>query len=273
MASYIPELKNVDPNKLGINLITVNNKNYSLGDFDEKFSIQSISKVLALTLAFKLDDSKLWERIGVEPSGTSFNSMIQLEYEKGIPRNPLINAGALVLCDILVSRLKNPREEFIEFLRNISGDPNIDYSFKVFESEKQTGFRNTALINLMKSFGNIKNKIESVLDLYYHLCSIEMSCKQLSQVFLYQASNGIHPATNIEVVSASKSKRINAIMQLCGFYDEAGEFAFKVGLPGKSGVGGGIIAIHPGEFCIAVWSPRLNKKGNSYKGMRKSLSI
>ena len=268
VASYIPELKNVDPNKLGINLITVNNKNYSLGDSDEKFSIQSISKVLALTLAFKLDDSKLWERIGVEPSGTSFNSMIQLEYEKGIPRNPLINAGALVLCDILVSRLKNPREEFIEFLRNISGDPNIDYSFKVLESEKQTGFRNAALINLMKSFGNIKNKIESVLDFYYHLCSIEMSCKQLSQVFLYQASNGIHPATNIEVVSASKSKRINAIMQLCGFYDEAGEFAFKVGLPGKSGVGGGIIAIHPGEFSIAVWSPRLNKKGNSYKGMK-----
>ena len=268
VASYIPELKNVDPNKLGINLITVNNKNYSLGDSDEKFSIQSISKVLALTLAFKLDDSKLWERIGVEPSGTSFNSMIQLEYEKGIPRNPLINAGALVLCDILVSRLKNPREVFIEFLRNISGDPNIDCSFKVFESEKQTGFRNTALINLMKSFGNIKNKIESVLDLYYHLCSIEMSCKQLPQVFLYQASNGIHPATNIEVVSASKSKRINAIMQLCGFYDEAGEFAFKVGLPGKSGVGGGIIAIHPGEFSIAVWSPRLNKKGNSYKGMK-----
>ena len=258
----------VDPNKLGINLITVNNKNYSLGDSDEKFSIQSISKVLALTLAFKLDDSKLWERIGVEPSGTSFNSMIQLEYEKGIPRNPLINAGALVLCDILVSRLKNPREEFIEFLRNISGDPNIDYTFKVFEVEKQTGFRNAALINLMKSFGNIKNKIESVLDFYYHLCSIEMSCKQLSQVFLYLASNGIHPATNIEVVSASKSKRINAIMQLCGFYDEAGEFAFKVGLPGKSGVGGGIIAIHPGEFSIAVWSPRLNKKGNSYKGMK-----
>ena len=268
VASYIPELKNVDPNKLGINLITVNNKNYSLGDSDEKFPIQSISKVLVLTLAFKLDDSKLWERIGVEPSGTSFNSMIQLEYEKGIPRNPLINAGALVLCDILVSRLKNPREEFIEFLRNISGDPNIDCSFKVFESEKQTGFRNAALINLMKSFGNIKNKIESVLDFYYHLCSIEMSCKQLSQLFLYLASNGIHPATNIEVVSASKSKRINAIMQLCGFYDEAGEFAFKVGLPGKSGVGGGIIAIHPGEFSIAVWSPRLNKKGNSYKGMK-----
>ena len=268
VASYIPELKNVDPNKLGINLVTVENKNYSLGDSNEKFSIQSISKVLALTLAFKLDDNKLWDRIGVEPSGTSFNSMIQLEYEKGIPRNPFINAGALVVCDILVSRLKNPREEFIKFVRDISGNPNIDYCYKIFESEKQTGFRNAALINLMKSFGNIKNKIETVLDFYYHLCSIEMSCKELSQVFLYLAAKGVHPVTKIEVVSPSKSKRINAIMQLCGFYDEAGEFAFTVGLPGKSGVGGGIVAIHPGEFSIAVWSPKLNKKGNSYKGMR-----
>ncbi len=268
VASYIPELKKIDPKKFGLHIATVDNKSYGLGDYNEKFSIQSISKVLALTLAFKFDDNKLWDRVDVEPSGTPFNSMIQLEYEKGIPRNPLINAGALVLCDILVSRLKNPREEFIEFVRDISGNPNIDYCYKIFESEKQTGFRNAALINLMKSFGNIKNKIETVLDFYYHLCSIEMSCKELSQVFLYLASNGIHPATNIEVVSSSKSKRINAIMQLCGFYDEAGEFAFTVGLPGKSGVGGGIVAIHPGKFSIAVWSPRLNKKGNSYKGMR-----
>ncbi len=268
VASYIPELKKIDPGKFGLHIATVDNKSYGLGDYNEKFSIQSISKVLALTLAFKIDDNKLWDRVDVEPSGTPFNSMIQLEYEKGIPRNPLINAGALVLCDVLVSHLKNPREEFIEFLRNISGDPNIDYCYKIFESEKQTGFRNAALINLMKSFGNIKNKIETVLDFYYHLCSIEMSCKELSQVFLYLAAKGVHPATKIEVVSPSKSKRINAIMQLCGFYDEAGEFAFTVGLPGKSGVGGGIVAIHPGEFSIAVWSPRLNKKGNSYKGMR-----
>lgn len=268
IASYIPELGNVDPNKFGIHLATIDNKNYGLGDYNEKFSIQSISKVLSLALAFKLDDNKLWDRVGVEPSGTPFNSMIQLEYEKGIPRNPFINAGALVISDILVSRLKNPKQDFLDFIRNASGNPDIDYCIKISESEKQTGFRNAALINLMKSYGNIKNDIEIVLDFYYNLCSIKMSCKELSQAFLFLASNGVHPTTHVEVISISKSKRINAIMQLCGFYDEAGEFAFKVGLPGKSGVGGGIIAIHPGKYSIAVWSPKLNKKGNSYKGMR-----
>jgi glutaminase len=268
VASYIPELNKIDPDKFGLHIATVGNKSYGLQDYNEKFSIQSISKVLALTLAVKIDDDKLWDRVDVEPSGTPFNSMIQLEYEKGIPRNPLINAGALVVCDILVGRLKNPRQEFMEFIRYISGDTDINSSQKIFESEKQTGFKNAALINLMKSFGNISNSIDTVLDFYYYLCSIEMSCKQLSQVFLYLAAKGVHPATNVEVISVSKSKRINAIMQLCGFYDEAGEFAFTVGLPGKSGVGGGIVAIHPGKFSIAVWSPRLNKKGNSYKGMK-----
>ncbi len=268
VASYIPELRNIDPDKFGIHLATIDNKNHGLGDYKEKFSIQSIAKVLSLVLAFKLDDNKLWDRVGVEPSGTPFNSMVQLEYEKGIPRNPFINAGALVISDILVSRLENPKKDFIEFVSNISGNPNIDYCWKISESEKKTGFRNAALINLMKSYGNIKNDIEVVLDFYYNLCSIEMSCKELSQAFLFLAGNGVHPVTNVEVIGASKSKRINAIMLLCGFYDEAGEFAFKVGLPGKSGVGGGIIAIHPGKYSIAVWSPKLNKKGNSYKGMR-----
>lgn len=268
IASYIPELGNVDPGKFGIHLTTVDNKNYSLGDSDEKFSIQSIAKVLSLTLAFKLDDDKLWDRVGVEPSGTAFNSLVQLEYEKGIPRNPFINAGALVICDILVSRLKNPKQDFLEFIRNISGNTSIDYCLKISESEKRTGFRNAALINFMKDYGNIKNSIEIVLDFYFNLCSIEMSCKEMAQTFSFLAFNGVHPKTKVEVVSLSKSKRINAIMQLCGFYDEAGEFSFKVGLPGKSGVGGGIIAIHPGKYSIAVWSPKLNKKGNSYKGMR-----
>ena len=268
VASYIPELRNIDPDKFGIHLTTIDNKNYSLGDSNEKFSIQSIAKVLSLTLAFKLDDDKLWNRVGVEPSGTAFNSLVQLEHERGIPRNPFINAGALVICDILVSRLEDPKQDFIEFIRKLSGNSNIDYCLKISESEKKTGFKNAALINLMKSYGNIKNNIETVLDFYFNLCSIEMSCKELAQVFLFLASSGIHPKTGVEVISVSKSKRINAIMQLCGFYDEAGEFSFKVGLPGKSGVGGGIIAIHPGKYSIAVWSPRLNIKGNSYKGMR-----
>ncbi len=268
VASYIPELRKVDPDKFGIHLTTIENKNYTLGDSNEKFSIQSISKVLSLVLAFRFDDDKLLERVGVEPSGTPFNSMIQLEYEKGIPRNPFINAGALVVCDFLISNLDNPKQDFIEFVREISGMENIDYRFEVSESEKQTGFKNAALINLMKSFKNIKNDIETVLDFYYSLCSIEMSCKELAETFLFLASNGFHPATQMEVIRASQAKRVNAIMQLCGFYDEAGEFAYKVGLPGKSGVGGGIIAIHPEKFSIAAWSPRLNKKGNSYKGMK-----
>jgi len=268
LASYIPELRNVDPKKFGIHLTTIDNQNYSLGDSNDKFSIQSISKVLTLALAFELEDEFLWERVGVEPSGTPFNSLVQLEYEKGIPRNPFINAGALVLCDILVSRLQHPKQEFIEFTRKVSGNPTIEYCPRVAESEKLTGYTNAALINLMKAFGNIHNDIETVLDLYFHICSIEMTCKELAQGFLFLAANGVHPLTHERVVNVSKSKRINAIMQLCGFYDEAGEFSFKVGLPGKSGVGGGIIAIYPGHYSIAVWSPKLNSKGNSYKGMK-----
>ena len=167
-----------------------------------------------------------------------------------------------------LSRLRNPKQAFIPFARKVSGNRNIDYCPRVVESEKKTGFKNAALINLMKSYGNIRNDIEIVLDLYFNLCSIEMTCKELAQEFLFLASNGVNPLTNVRVVDASKSKRINAIMQLCGFYDEAGEFSFKVGLPGKSGVGGGILAIHPGKFSIAVWGPKLNSKGNSYKGIK-----
>jgi len=268
VASYIPELKRVNPEKFGIHLATVNGEHFGLGDSEEKFSIQSIAKVLSLTMAFELEDDALWKRVGVEPSGSPFNSLVQLEYEKGIPRNPFINAGALVVCDILVGRLKDPKVEFLDFARRISGNDGIDYCARVAESEKETSYGNAALINLMKSFGNIHNDIDTVLDFYFNLCSIEMSCKELAQMFLFLASNGINLSTNTRVVRPSKSKRINAIMQLCGFYDEAGEFSFKVGLPGKSGVGGGIVAVLPGEFSVAVWSPRLNEKGNSYRGMR-----
>lgn len=268
VATYIPELGKVNPAKFGIHLTTVGMNHFSFGDSDEAFSIQSISKVLSLTLALKLIGKDVWQRVGVEPSGSPFNSLVQLEYEKGIPRNPFINAGAIVVCDILVSCLNNPKEEFIEFIRHISGIQSIDYNFAVAESEKQTGFRNYAVANFMKSFGNIHNDVEPVLDFYCHLCSIEMSCQELTQTFLFLASGGVNPVTNEMVISPERSKRINSVMQMCGFYDEAGEFAFKTGLPGKSGVGGGIVAIHPGEYCITVWSPRLNPNGNSYKGMK-----
>lgn len=268
VASYIPELSKVNPQRLGIHLTTVANQHYAFGDSNELFSIQSVAKVLSLTLALKIMGGDLWKRVGVEPSGSAFNSLVQLEYEKGIPRNPFINAGAIVICDILVSCLDNPKDDLLAFVRKSSGVDNINYSSDVAESEKKCGYRNYALVNLMKDFGNIHNDVDVVLDLYFYLCSIEMTCKQLTQSFMFLASGGINPVTNETVISPKRTKRINSIMLTCGFYDEAGDFAFKVGLPGKSGVGGGIVAIHPGKFCIAVWSPKLNANGNSYKGMK-----
>lgn len=267
LASYIPELTKVNPKKFGVSITTIDNKNYKIGDFDEKFSIQSISKVLSLSLAFKIVGNDIWNRIGVEPSGTSFNSLVQIELEKGIPRNPFINAGAIVVADILINKLENPKEDFLNFVRSLSDNPNINYSEKIFLSEKNVAFRNIALCNLMKSFGNIDNNAEEVLDFYINICSLEMNCLEISNTFIFLANQGIS-LTNKTILTKSKVKRINAIMQTCGMYDESGEFSFKVGLPGKSGVGGGIIAIHPNRYSIATWSPLLNKKGNSYKGMK-----
>lgn len=265
VAQYIPELKEVDPTKFGVSITYLEGETSSYGDAQEKFSIQSIAKVLSLTMAFSILGKKLWKRVGVEPSGTAFNSLVQLEYEKGIPRNPFINSGALVIADILVSELEDPKKEFLAFVNQLCTS-NIQYSEQVAESEKSCAYTNTALVNLMKSFGNIKNDINEVMDFYFYLCSIEMTCEELAQTFLYLANDGVNPLTNQEITTASNSKRINSIMQLCGFYDEAGEFAFKVGLPGKSGVGGGIVVVRPHKFSMAVWSPKLNAKGNSFYG-------
>lgn len=267
VASYIPELAKVDPDKFGMHLHCINNGHYGFGDENQRFSIQSISKVFSLTLAMSLLDDELFKRVDVEPSGDPFNSLIQLEYENGIPRNPFINAGALVIADILVSILENPKQEFLAFIHNITGNTTIDINSKVFDSEKKYSYRNASLLNLMKSFGNIKNDIETVLDLYIYQCSIEMSCKELATAFMIYTNAGETLHSNTQILSKKKTKRINAIMQTCGFYDEAGEFSFRVGLPGKSGVGGGIAAIHPGEYAVTVWSPPLNSKGNSELGM------
>lgn len=267
IASYIPELAKVDPNKFGVHLCCMEGKNYFLGDNEEKFSIQSISKVMGLALAYKLEGEKIFERVDVEPSGNPFNSLVQLEYENGIPRNPLINSGALVICDMLISLLENPKADMLAFIGKIADSDEITFDEKVAASEKQFGNRNAALANLMKSFGNIHNRIDDVLDFYFHTCSITMSCKELAKTFLLFANHGELLHSGERLLTSSNTKRINAIMQTCGFYDEAGEFSFRVGLPGKSGVGGGIAAVHPGEYSIAVWSPRLNPKGNSAKGM------
>ena len=267
VADYIPELANVDPDQFGVCLTTVKREEFSYGDAEKRFSIQSIAKVLSFVMAYSSIKSNIWERTNLEPAGTPFNSLLQLEHDRGIPRNPFINAGALVICDILVSELTSPKENIRAFIRRLSGNNTVDFNPAVAHAEKKAGSRNYAMIYLMKSFGNIRNDIETVMDLYCHLCAIEMSCKELSGTFLFLANNGVVPWSGERILSPSRTKRTNALMQTCGFYDEAGQFTFKVGLPGKSGVGGGIVAIHPEKYAIAVWSPRLNKKGNSYKGM------
>lgn len=267
VANYIPELSKIDPNRFGVQLTTVGGDKFTFGDWDIRFSIQSIAKVFSYVLAYSRIKSELWERVGVEPSGTAFNSLVQLESDKGIPRNPFINAGAIVICDILVSQLESPKEDVLSFIRELSGIDSINFNSRVAESERTSGYINMALVNFMKSFGNIHNDIDEVMDLYFHICSIEMSCMELSKSFLFLANNGVVPYSGKRILSPSRTKRANALMQSCGFYDESGQFTFKVGLPGKSGVGGGIVAIHPLRYCITVWSPRLNPKGNSYKGM------
>ncbi|MBQ4822262.1 glutaminase [Aquimarina sp. MMG016] len=267
VASYIPELAKIEAEKFGMHLYCVNSGHYGFGDHQERFSIQSISKVFALTLTMSLLDDELFKRVDVEPSGDPFNSLVQLEYEQGIPRNPFINAGALVISDILISHLANPKKDFLEFIHDITDNNTIIINPKVFQSEKKYSHRNAALLNLMKSFGNIKNDIEIVLDFYIYQCAIEMSCMEIATAFMIYVNGGKKMTTNKSILSHHKVKRINAIMQTCGFYDEAGEFSFRVGLPGKSGVGGGIAAVHPGQYAVTVWSPPLNPKGNSELGM------
>jgi glutaminase len=267
VATYIPELAKMNRDSLAIHLRLSSGESFSVGDATEKFSTQSISKVFSLAKAFQLAGNELWQRVGVEPSGNPYNHLSLLELDSGIPRNPLINAGALVIADILISHLENPKQEFLDFVRELSHDSDIDYNKAVAESERQTGFNNYAAAYILKSFGNLHNDVEEVLEFYFYQCSIMMSCKQLANAF-HVFSNGGRCINNIKHLSTYKVKRINAIMLTCGFYDEAGEFAFEVGLPGKSGVGGGIIALLPHYFTISAWSPPLNANGNSYLGMK-----
>ena len=267
VAATIPELQLIDPSKFGMHLITVGKQEYGIGDHLEKFSIQSISKVFSLAYAFTFLDEAIWERVGIEPSGSAFNSLVQLEYEKGKPRNPFINAGALVIADILISHSTDPKTDFLAFVRKLTNCKEIGFNEQVAASEKETGFRNTALANFLKSFGNITNDVDAVLDLYFHQCAIEMSCQELAQAFLTFANGGISASGEV-ILQENQVKRLHAVMQTCGFYDEAGEFTYRVGLPGKSGIGGGIVAVHPHRYAVATWSPRLNEKGNSVQGMQ-----
>jgi glutaminase len=265
VARYIPELARVEPDQFGLALRRQDDTTFGAGDWNTRFSLQSMAKVLLLALACSLDNERVWSRVGVEPSGDPFNSLVQLEFEGGRPRNPLINAGALVVCDILLSLLDDPRAELLGFVRGLAGEPSIDFDRAVAQSELDTASRNRALAHFMKSFGNIEHSIDEVLGFYVHACSLSMSCNEVVQAFSFLAEHGVNMPADDRVLTVEQVRRLNAIMLTCGFYDESGDFAFHVGLPGKSGVGGGIVAVCPGRFTAAAWSPRLGAKGNSIR--------
>jgi glutaminase len=269
VADYIPALAKVDPRHFGIVAATCDGQVVAAGDADMAFSVQSISKVFTLTMALEKFGGGLWKRVGKEPSGSPFNSIVQLENERGIPRNPLINAGALVVTDALLAG-GDPAaliDGLLDFMRKRANDEGVSIDAEVARSEGETGFRNASLGNFLKAFGNIESDVNHVLQVYFHQCALSMNCRQLAQAGLYLAHYGMDPIRFTRVTTAQRARRINALMMTCGHYDASGDFAFRVGLPGKSGVGGGILAIAPGRASIAVWSPGLNEWGNSHVGV------
>jgi len=266
VASYIPELAKVSPDHFGMAIVDLQGRVYSTGDAAQLFSIQSISKLFALTLAFHLEGDSIWQRVGREPSGNPFNSLVQLEREQGKPRNPFINAGALVVTDILCGRNVSAGDALTQFIRKLCDNPHIGYDTRVAVSERNTSDRNSAMAHFMKSFGNLNEPVDTVLDAYCKHCAIEMSCIDLARAVTFLANHGTIPWSGEQVLDSSSAKRLSALMLTCGTYDAAGDFAFRVGLPAKSGVGGGIVALVPNECGICVWSPALEESGNSHAG-------
>ncbi len=266
VASYIPELSKVPPDRFGMAVFCLDGRRFAVGDAHEKFSLQSITKLFALALAFSREGDAIWQRVGREPSGNPFNSLVQLEYERGIPRNPFINAGALVITDILASRFVQADIAVLQFARMLADQPALDFDPAVAHSEHETAHRNSAIAHLMKDFGNLHNGVDTVIDTYCRQCAITMSCAELAKAGSFLAFHGVLPWSGARILDPSPAKRLNALMLTCGTYDAAGDFAYRVGLPAKSGVGGGILALLPGEASIAVWSPGLDATGNSLAG-------
>jgi glutaminase len=268
VAGYIPALAKVDPSRLGIAAVLADGKTYAAGDADEPFSIQSLSYVFTLALALEHHKSALWNHVGREPAGSPINSIIQLEMEKGRPRNPLTSAGALVVCDQLIGR-RRPDEALVEllgFLRRCAADEAIAVDETLAMSESHAGALNRSLANFIAAFGNLANPVEDVLSLYFRQCSIAMTCRQIARAALFLAFDGTDPTSGEAVTIPSRSRRINALMLTAGHYDNSGDFAFRVGLPGKSAMSGAILAIAPGHGAVCVWSPGLNAAGTSLAG-------
>lgn len=269
LPNYIPALSEVNPLEFAMSLQLFDGTSYHIGNTSLSFSIQSISKLFSLTLALDYYGKELYKRVGHEPSGNPFNSLVQLEYENGIPRNPFINAGAIVTADCLVTVYgKQTFQTILNFIQKITLDESISYNETIFQSELKNGYKNFALINMIKSYNNIHNDVNEVIQTYFKHCSIMMNTQQLSKAMLFLANHGINPLNNEQIITESKAKRINSLMLTCGHYDASGDFAYKVGLPGKSGVGGGIVAIVPKKMSICVYSPRLNTQGNSLVGTK-----
>lgn len=267
VANYIPALANISSHRLGITVCTTEGEIFTAGDAQTRFSIQSISKVLSLTLAMtRYEEKEIWSRVGKEPSGLPFNSLIQIEMEKGIPRNPFINAGAIVIADMLQSRLSAPKQRMLEFVRMLACESDISYDITVARSELENSSRNAAIAFLMKSFGNFENNVLTVLETYFHYCSLSMNCVELARCFSYLTNQGISFCAINPIITPLQSRQINALMMTCGMYDGSGEFAFRIGMPGKSGVGGGIVCVVPNQFTVAVWAPELDAAGNSLVG-------
>ncbi|MET8098993.1 glutaminase [Streptomyces sp. NPDC005236] len=265
-ADYIPALAACDPRRFGMAVAELDGTVYGVGDWRQPFSTQSITKVFTLALDLAREGDELWEHVGREPSGNPFNSLVQLEYENGIPRNPFINAGALVVTDRLQTRTGDAARTLLEFLRAESGNADLGFDQDIAASEAANGDRNAALAHFMASYGNIDNPVPDLLDQYFLQCSIAASCADLALATGFLARHGIR-ADGGRLLSRSQAKQINAIMLTCGTYDAAGDFAYRVGLPGKSGVGGGIIAVVPGRCTLCVWSPGLDERGNSVAGV------
>lgn len=268
VADYIPALAEVAPESAAIAVATIDGQIHTAGAADKTFSMQSVSKVFGLVMAMNRLGDDLWQRVNMEPSGQPFNSIVQLEWEQGVPRNPVINAGAILVADVLVSHYSASKNAFLTFMRRLANDENIYADQKVYLSELEHGNRNAALAYLMKSFGNIEAEVPDVLAHYFHQCATAVNCRQLATSLLFLANRGVQPHSNEQICSRRDAHRVNAILSTSGMYDQSGEFAFKVGLPAKSGVGGAIVAIVPQFGVISAWSPALNSFGNSVVGMQ-----
>lgn len=265
VADYIPDLANVDPHQAGIAIAPVDGPVITSGDANTKFSMQSISKIFTLALVLHHDNEQIWTRVHREPSGMPFNSLIELELENGIPRNPFINPGAIAVTDQLLTNTGDAFATLRGFLRAETGDPDLHVDGVTADSESRAGHRNRAAAHLMADFGNMNNPVDEPLQHYFQQCSMTISCTELANAGLLLARHGKR-ADGSQFLSVADARRIMSIMLTCGTYDEAGEFAYEIGLPCKSGVGGGILAIVPGVCSVAVWGPGLDPKGNSVSG-------